>query len=114
MIPSPFVSERGSSHSVARFWSLGLSEHPSVAILEAARFALMRHFLCLEELLPRQAFCHDVAVLGRQVGVPVTGYRRGEIEPHMGAYAVLGDASPLVVHDPEVELCFEVALLSRH
>ena len=25
----------------------------------------------------------------------------------MGAYAVLGDASPLFVHDPEVELRFE-------
>src|SRR5712675_1653885 len=109
MIPSPFVSEWGSSHSVARFWSLGLSEHPSVAILEATRFALMRHFLCSEELLPRQAFCHDVAVSGRQLGVPVTGYRRGEIEPHMGAYAVLGDALPFVVHDAKVGLRGRVA-----
>jgi hypothetical protein len=74
----------------------------------------MRHFLCLEELLPRQTFCDDVSALGRQLGVRVTGCCRGEIEPHMGAYAVLGDASPLFVHDPEVELCFGVALLSRH
>jgi hypothetical protein len=74
----------------------------------------MRYFLCSEELLPRQAFCHDVAAFGRQLGVPVTGYRRGEIEPHMGAYAVLGDASPFLVHDAEVELRFGVALLSRH
>ena len=31
----------------------------------------------------------------------------------MRAYAVLGDASPLVIHDPKVELGFEVALHSR-
>src|SRR5262249_52365069 len=66
----------------------------SVAILEAARFALVGHFLCPKELLPCQAFCHDVPVFGRQLGVPVIRYRRGEIEPHMGAYAVLGYASP--------------------
>src|SRR6478672_5826909 len=52
------------------------SERPSVAVLEAARLALMRHFLCLEELLPRQGFCHDVAAFGCQLGVPVSGYRR--------------------------------------
>ena len=89
--------------SVARFWSL-----------EGARFALTRHFLCLEELLPRQTFSDDVSVLGRQLGVRVTGYCRGEIEPHMGAYAVVGDSSPVLVHDAKVELGFSIALLSRH
>jgi hypothetical protein len=58
-------------------------------MLEAARFALMRHFLCSEELLSGQTFFDGVSVLGRQLGVRITGYCRGDIEPHMGAYAVL-------------------------
>jgi hypothetical protein len=43
----------------------------SVAIFEAARFALMCHFLCSEDLLSCQAFCNDVSVFGRQLTVLV-------------------------------------------
>jgi hypothetical protein len=100
----PCIRPRGRGSSTKTY------ENCSVAMLEAARFALMRHFLCSEELLPRQTFCDDVSALGRQLGVRVTGYCRGEIEPHMGAHPVLGDASPILVHDAEVELGFAAAI----
>jgi len=44
----------------------------SVAIFEAARFALMRHFLSPEDLFPRQTFCNDVSIFDRQLSVRIT------------------------------------------
>jgi hypothetical protein len=41
----------------------------SLAIFEAARFALMCHFLCAKDLLSGQAFGNDVSVFGRQLTV---------------------------------------------
>ena len=72
---------------------------PSVAILEPARFALMRHFLRPEQLLSRQALGDEVPVSGRQRGVLIAGNCRGEVLPHVGAHAVFCYSAPLLVHD---------------
>src|SRR6516164_5879066 len=90
-----------------------VQEHPSVAILEAARFALMRHFLRPEQLLSRQALGDEVPVSGRQLAVLIGGNCRGEVVPHVGAHAVLRYSAPLLEHDAEVELRFGIALFGR-
>ena len=73
------------------------------------RLPFPRQFLCFGNLLARQSFGDEVAVLYR---VFVSLSRR-EVDPHVRQYVVLRYALTFVVHVAEGVLRFSISLLSE-